>query len=792
MTMKDITTIIKANVRHGKSGFFSVLILMFIISMTLTAVFTISINSANRNREALEHAGFGDFYGAFTESKLTGNQITIEELVERVEDCDAVKRVQTTECAFLFLKDLNGYNSGSSVVVEEYNPEIFDFEIFDDAGEEFLDKKITLNNGEICVPIAYKSMYDCNIGDVITFDTPDGETGFQVKYFFEDPFMGGSMMGIKTVLVTKEDLTMLSALDVNQEEGIKGYVLNVFQADKEMSAMKFEQTLNKETNFTGYGWITLATSQSASYMLILTNIFCGILLAFVILLLGVTLIIVGHSISTGIELEYVKLGIFKAVGMSTGRLKLILMIQYLIAAVIGMIVGIPVAVPVIAGVNKMTIPVTGLCVSNNIPFSLCILVMMAILAFIALFIIIKLRKISTITPIRAISGGRESIYFSNPFEVKVRKRGLNFFLALRQLTSGLKQYVSVCFITALLGFFLIMVNGMSTWIGDDGSNLSSMFNCFEAEVDIRYSDQALKDETEELIEKTAGIDSSYEIYSQYLMIDGYQVYCFICEDPEEFSSIYQGRTCKYKNEILITEFVADELDIHIGDTVVISAGEIKQEFMVVGIYQCANDMGKNFAMSKEAYISLTGNDKENDRNTRYAYRLNDKEKAEELISVISEKYNKEQVEIEKFESFNKMDSIVSAVQGISVLIYVIAVIFVLVTIQMVCGKIFAREITDISIYRAIGVTNQRLGIQFAFRFGIVAFVGSIIGAVLCILLSDSLMGFMFRFMGISQFETDIYMLEFVIPTIFMVAIYMIFSSLIFKKNMKGKDLTIKN
>jgi len=51
-------------------------------------------------------------------------------------------------------------------------------------------------------------------------------------------------------------------------------------------------------------------------------------------------------------------------------------------------------------------------------------------------------KISEISPMRAISGGRESVFFANRLNRPINGSTLNFKLAIRQLTSNKRQYLS--------------------------------------------------------------------------------------------------------------------------------------------------------------------------------------------------------------------------------------------------------------------------------------------------------------------------------------------------------------
>lgn len=54
----EIITILKANIRRQKSSFLSIFFLMMIVSLSMTAVLTVSINSHKSDEEALKQVGF--------------------------------------------------------------------------------------------------------------------------------------------------------------------------------------------------------------------------------------------------------------------------------------------------------------------------------------------------------------------------------------------------------------------------------------------------------------------------------------------------------------------------------------------------------------------------------------------------------------------------------------------------------------------------------------------------------------------------------------------------------------
>lgn len=766
----DILTLVKANIRHQKSSFIGIMIIMIIVSMALAAVLTININSRQRDSKALKEDGFGDMFVMLRDEQMSEEKL--EELLNSIEQSKYVDQLESVQSAYGRISDLNGNEGSDTVILEPDQQDCFSFQVFNETETGF-QEKISLKQGEIGVPISYQSLYDCKLGDTLYLKTSEASKGYKIKYFFEDPFVGSAMMGIKVILLNPSDLTELRQLSQTDEYLKLGHILNIFQAkDSKLNYLEFEKAINLDTGVEGYARSALGIEAAQNYML-LTNIFCGILVSFIILLLIVAVIVMSHSINSSIELEYVNLGILKAVGFTQKKLGLVLIFQYLLATIMGALIGLPLALPIISIMNKMTMPVTCLLISNQLAIFPCVATMLGIMLFLLIIICLKLRRLSAITPIKAISGGRDNIYFSSRMELPIHKKGMNFWMALRQLTSNGKQYISAGIITALLIFFLVMISNMGTWVGKDGGGLIKMFSCTDSDLEIDYGETDLQGEVEQIIQSSSDILSSYESSSSYLLMDGFKIYTYMISDSKQFNTILEGRTCQYDNEILITKSVAKDLKLDIGETVTITNGENKGEYMISGIFQSGNDMGTNIAMNNVGFEKLTDN-----FHSYQEYILEDKQVVSTLVEQLNNQFGDDITVAKAADAFGALDPVVTAVNGVSMLVYLLSVIFVIIVIFLICTKIFGKEHKDYGIYKAVGYTSRRLRLQFALRFVIVSVISSLVGIIMSLALADFCMGFLLSNLGISQFKAEFTLGSLLFPMLFMAVVFFLFSYLL--------------
>ena len=122
--------------------------------------------------------------------------------------------------------------------------------------------------------------------------------------------------------------------------------------------------------------------------------------------------------------------------------------------------------------------------------------------------------------------------------------------------------------------------------------------------------------------------------------------------------------------------------------------------------------------------------------------------------------------------------------AIKAVIYVISAVFALVVVSMMCSKTFVREKIDIGIYKALGFTSGKLRMQFAMRFLMVAFFGIIIGTALSLTLSEKMLSWMLRSMGIARFVIDYRFITVFLHILAVVLSYFLFAYLVAGKTKK--------
>lgn len=763
-------TLIKANFRSKKGTFIGVGILIFIITVCLCAVINIFENASDFEERELERIGFGDITYWVVDSADS------ERLKAQIEALDEVEKVELQPELFV-VYSVNGIKSGTSAFGIAYAEGDHVFRIYNDDLSGMNAHPAAPREGEVYVAPSFQSLYNAKIGDNVDIHIT-GEADamhYRIAGYFEDPVAGSSIMGIKSILFNGKDLNDLKDIFEYAGSAASGTSIYGFHITRKdicaLSDSGFQRLLNERTDLTQYVGFAYQKAAISGFMLMFQKIISGIFLVFVLVLLIVALIVIGRSITSTIEEDFVDMGILKAVGYAKGDLRRVQVLQYVVLILAGMLLGLPVSVFAARAVNRLMIITNGVMVGGELPWLYSLAALGTVLLIFVLFILAGTARIGRITPIRAIRGGADDVYFKDRFALGVHQKGLAFWLALRQLLSGKKQYISACLVAALLVFFLSVMGRIGAWIGEDGKGLMDALNVSTYDLGVYYNKSGIQKEVEEKMLAEAGITDTYALRMTKGTVNNMEYVLYSISKPEYYH-ILKGRTCKYANEIVITEFVAQDLGVKIGDTVQVAYYDYVGDFLISGIYQCSNDVGANFGMSMEGFASIGGHWADDDPNPYGAYTyyiFEDSSKTEEITEWLTAGYG-EAVALDK-NNWSGLESILDVISAMNVSEYAISVFFVAIVAFMTGHRILYREKRDLGIYKSLGFSSGKLRRSFALRFAIITVLGSMMGVVGSAALTDPLASAILRVAGVSSITSHLDPVSMMLPAIVVIALF---------------------
>ena len=764
----EIRTLLKSNINSHRGSILGVFILILLVSLSLGTVLTVWNNSSRYVDSEMNRLGYGDITAWVSGLSQTAP------LAEEISTLDEVQSVGVQSLIFSEY-EIGDQESDSEGQLITYDPAHYPYKFFADDLSGYREAPAEIVSGEVYASASAASMFGVQVGDSITFPIArsGGDMSFTVAGFYEDPFMGSSMIGMKGFLINGQDHEEI--IGMIEESGAdslarEGFMLHISQVyGSALTAAQFNALLNENTSLTSYVEFTHSRESISGFMLTLQNVFTSLLLAFVAILLLASMAVLSHSIGSTIEQDYKNMGILKTMGFTSGKLRKIQLLQYFITTLYGMGVGLLLSIPAAGLICTMTVTATGLLIPSALPASICLTALAAILLLLMGFVWFRTGTIRRISPVNAIRGTWKKSQESKRAAFPIQKKGLPFWLALRQLLSGRRRYMGACLAAVLLVFFASLIGRVNAWLGPNGEGLMDAFNPSDLHIAAQPMRETATRQVEQTIESYTSIIDSYDLAMPSVSVNGVDMTANVISEPERFH-LLSGQTCREADEVVLTEFVAADLGVSVGDSIIVAGALGSGEYVVSGIYQCANDMGMNIGMNREGYDRI-GEESPSIWCTHYFWA--DLSLKPEIMQALQDTYGGDVYLHEN--SWPGLAGILSAMQALMIFLYAMVILFVLVVTLLTAGNLLQAEQRDLSIYRAMGFSSGQLRCSFALRFGMIALLGSTLGTILSAFLTDSLVAMLMRMEGISNFSSQPDIFTAVLPGIVVIVLFLLFA-----------------
>ena len=759
--------LLKAAIKKQKGSIIGIFLLVFVLALCLFSAVIVYISGINSVKNEMHRLGFGDFT-----IWVSGQPENLKTEIENVPDVDYVLSQPLIFADYEINGDYSD-NEGQLLVYDGTVP----YRFLSADGTEQPEPEIM--RGTVYISPALCSGFDVQVGDTIRFElTRSNEIkSFTVAGYFADAFMGSSMIDMKSFLIHIDDWEEMrkelsEAADVDVL-GRTGAMFHVFRREGSgLTEPEFHRQIYESTDVSLYTEFSYRLDSILNYMLLLQNILSGFLIAFSAVLLLICLIIIGHSLSVVVEQEKRDMAVLKSMGFSGSGIRRFYLILYGGTILLGFLFGLLPAFGIAGLLAKAMVSSTGMLIELSFPADIILPVLSGILFLFAVFLFVRTRKILRISPMQTIreTGGGKKVTSA------LRKRFLGLYIALREIRSGSSKYIAVCIISAFLSMFLSVIGRMGTWLGPNGEGLMNTFSVAGHDLGVQpFNASVPMDEIERIINWYSPIQETYELAMQSVIVNGQEYTANVLNDSKWFH-VLSGSVCD-GGSILITDTVAGELGLVIGDTVRVAANGRMETYTVSGIYQCANGMGDNIGMS------LTGYSKIGDI-TGYIwchhYILENGLMREYAMAYLQEHYRGIDVHT---NSWSGLDGIVFVMHALIGVIYLVAALFVLVSVALTANKLLQSESGKMAVYKTMGLSSGRLRLSFAFRFFVVVMFGTGSGLCLSAFWADSAIGRIFKMFGIGEFNSGFSVLGTVLP---LLAIPLLFfgAALIFSAKLK--------
>lgn len=590
----------------------------------------------------------------------------------------------------------------------------------------------TLADNEILLPYYCKTAFGCKTGDDFFLVSEEHTYEFQIAGFTEDPlYSSPSNIALYKCYITqakmeelkREETTFLSYMECKAK--LKdGEDINKFYTD--ISTQINEKIPQVESNINySFNWETMRSGD-----VMLASIGMGIILVFAVILMVIALIIVRFSIENFCRMNLKNIGILRASGYTSGQLTGSFVMEMLLVSILGGILGLGIGAVMGKFVGNILASIMGL--SWHLEFSVksAAFVMAVCILVVMLVAWLSSRKYGKIPVLDALREGIVTHNFrKNYFPLEKTRQPLLLGLGMKSIfrakmkNLGILLIVAVLSLSACIGFgmyqnFVLDNTYLLKLIGIESGNAAIIGEGLE---EMGKEIEEFPEVEKVLYYSTAGVLISHEHKE-------ISVTCDFWKEPEllENEMLIQGRLPEYDNEIVLTTVICRELGIELGDVVYVKGSGEEKDYILVGIDQKINFMGK------KGMLTLEGQKRLNGTTMVASLYIHGKEgvSSNELINKLKETYPDREVVDSEQMIMDSLENIAVVMEAICVVFAVITVFVVGMVVFLLIKSTVVSERKNYGIYKALGFTTRQLCIQTVFSNLPVMFTGALAGALL--------------------------------------------------------------
>ena len=738
--------IAKSNMKKKKGN---VVIIMFLVAMA-TLMFYVGV-SVLKNISHFLDDNYEKQNGAHVAMAISGVDNTkLENSFCQIDGYDKMERedaiVSRASCEVQKKNDNeNGDNMTIVFMDMDTQRTISDFTIH--------DKGKTKKKNSIVVPMYMKVGKGYETGDEITFRINEQIYTFEIYGFVEDVmFSSPSNVTIYKCFITNEFMSELK----NSKYFVQKDWYNIM-LDDACKSSEFDEAICKKIDqmeevteislVANYETMRVGTSMFVSIIMAIFTIFS---LMFVI----IAVVVMRFNVVANMEENITNIGILQVVGYTSRQFAGATIIEYLIVTAAGIVLGFGMTYPAnsyMTGIISRSMGLTWKCRVDVLVGMLTVAMLFVVIFGVILVTTRKFKKISTLSALR---DGIETHNFKHNF-MPFHKSflGVNMTIGWKDILHNKKQSVSILIVVSMLSFISAAMLIVYSNFVNDTDFLVNLVGIEKSDITFEMNDdnrERIMAEVEKDSDVTQVIaSSSWNV----TVCDGEKekiVVADIYSDISELrvNSLLRGRLPRQKNEISMTNRIADEFQVDVGDLVTLKVQDKKLDFLVTGITQQMSNMGIRIAMAEDALKRFVP---EYSTNYINVY-LKNGVSIEEKVTFWEEKYMDEDVAITNFEETYStiLGTYVSSLESICIVFALITVFVVSLILILLARMKFIRERKYMGVYKALGYTSMQLMKQTLMSFIPVVAVGTLIGCIAAVSGVNPIFAWMLSACGIEK------------------------------------------
>lgn len=702
-----------------------------------------------------EQAGLGDYIVATLGEENVG---AVSDKLEG-ESCVTAVRTElalTVDGDNISIPDYDDYESPDRMIVIQ-TLENSALRFFDDNNEVLT----SVAPGETYLTGNFMKTNNLQPGDQIDIEIGDKVYSFKVAGHAKDALLGSDFMGNTRIIINSEDWDEIYA----DEEYRASYSLEFSHVDSADPALVKSKVSDISGTILSYPKDTFKTAY------VLDLITAAIVVAMSLVLVIVSFTVLKFSINFTIAEEFREIGVMKAIGIKSSKIRFMYITKYLMlgsaGALIGLIASFPFGKLLFASVaGKMVL-------GNDKGAVMNILGALLVLAVVLMFAYHCTRNVKALTPLDAIRQGQTGDRYSKKRGLRLRTfRGNNAaYLAVNDILCAPKRFITILLTFCLCTLLVLVLENTVTTL--TGSSLATTFGQPSdlyfgiakddiAEIAAQEGIPGIENKLSDMEDKLedAGIpghvykelnymltykvgDEKYGLWSQY----------GVGTDAADYTYL-TGTAPQNGNEIAITEQIADMTGLKIGDTVTIENNGTEKEMIVTATFQTMNQLGECVRLHQDCDIDLMGTA----NFFEYQVDFYDDPSAEEIEArkaKLAEIFDCDGGVVmnagEFVDKCTQSSGPIGAARDLLLTITFIVIVLVAILLER---SFISDEKDQIALLKALGFGTGTVTGWHTIRLGLASFIAVILAAILSLPATQLFITPIFAFMGAGKVDYD--------------------------------------
>lgn len=624
-----------------------------------------------------------------------------------------------------------------------------------------------LTENDIIVPYYLKSKF--KVGDTMVLKLDENVYELHVAGYAEDPYFSSSVnITIYYCYLSRAMLDRITDENPNRagwgtvyrgkvdqkklDDGLETSTVEKEICESYQNSILPYMEKNPEKNYFGYTSVNWHMIRGGAQFL--PQVVMGIVLMFGVLILVIAFVIISHGVKNFIVRNMKNTGILEASGYTASMLRRALTAQIVLVALIGSIIGVALGIATKDLFGTVVSSVLGLTWNQPVQWLVAGLTIAGMVLVTYLLSMVIGRAYKKITVLDALRGGINTHnYRKNHVPLDRTNLPLPVAMSAKSTLGNIRNSILLVFITAILAIAMACGFGMYESFGAKPESLIRIMGMEAGKVYMSNADISRAEE----YTKIDGVTNVLlqKGFEPIISFKGKEksAYCYTEDDVNHrvYLKLLEGRVPVHDNEILLTQVLAEDLGVGIGDVVTVKNGSKSAEYIVTGFDQRMERMGRTMNLTIPGAQKIIGEITRMDILISARDDVTFDELKEKVKAVADAHGDTKYVIVNSEKNLEAtMGTISKALKIVCIVIAVITLLIVVFTESLIIRAKITREWRDMGISKALGATTGQLVVQIMLSNLPAVLLGSILGVAVSSMVGQYLCKLIFSLFGLKK------------------------------------------